>query len=69
MLAEIEEMRLPAGDITRALTSLVRPIKPALLYTWVHRQRLVPVGTNGHGQALFRVGDVLDLMGSASAVA
>lgn len=69
MLAEIEEMRLPAGDITRALTSLVRPIKPALLYTWVHRQRLVPAGTNGHGQALFRVGDVLDLMGSASAVA
>jgi hypothetical protein len=69
MLAEIEEMRLPASDITRALTSLVRPIKPALLYTWVHRRRLVPVGTNAHGHALFRVGDVLDLMGNVPAVA
>ncbi|WP_433519052.1 hypothetical protein ACQP2T_28145 [Nonomuraea sp. CA-143628] len=62
MLAEIEEMRLSAPDICRALTTLVRPIQPALLYTWVKRRRLTPVGLDVHGRALFRVGDVTALM-------
>ncbi|MFI7707618.1 hypothetical protein [Nonomuraea sp. NPDC049480] len=66
MLAEVEEMRLPAVDVARAVTSLARPIKPALLRTWVARRRLVPVGTNAHGKPLFRVGDVLDLMETSS---
>lgn len=62
MLAELQDMQLPAADIARALTSLIRPIAPALLYTWVSRQRLTPCGADRHGRALFRVGDVADLM-------
>lgn len=62
MLAEVEEMRLSAVDVARALTSLDRPIKPALLATWVQRGRLVPVGTDAHGKPLYRVGDVMELM-------
>lgn len=62
MLAEVEELLLPAPDVARALTSLVRPIAPALLYTWVARRRLTPRTTDGRGRALFRVGDVLELM-------
>jgi len=62
MLAEIEEMLLPAGDIARALTTLVRPIQPALLYTWVQRKRLIPAGKDVQGRTLFRVGDVVALL-------
>ncbi|MEV4222378.1 hypothetical protein [Nonomuraea sp. NPDC049725] len=69
MLAEIEELRLPAADIARALTSLVGSITPTLIRTWVHRQRLTPVGLDAHGHTLFRVGDVLDLMDRPQIVA
>ncbi|MDF5755808.1 hypothetical protein [Spongiactinospora sp. TRM90649] len=62
MLASVEDMRLPAGDIARALTSLVRPIDPALIYTWRARGRLAPHGVDARGRALYRVGDVRDLM-------
>lgn len=62
MLAGVEDLLLPAPDVARALTTLVRPIAPALLYTWVARKRLAPRTTDGRSRALFRVGDVLELM-------
>lgn len=62
MLSEVEEMRLSAVEVARALTSLACPIRPALLATWVQRRRLVSVGTNAHGKPLYRVGDVMALM-------
>lgn len=62
MLAAVLDKELPAADIARALTSLVRPIAPALLYTWVKRKKLQPVGSDDRGHALFRLGDVADLM-------
>lgn len=62
MLHALEEYELTAPEVARALTSLIRPIKPALLHTWVARQKLQPVGLNEAGRMLFRVGDVVDLM-------
>lgn len=62
MLRALEERALPAPDIARALTSWIRPIKPALIHTWVSREKLQPVGHDGRGRMLFRVGDVIRLM-------
>lgn len=45
MLAEVEDFELPAPDIARALTTLVRPIAPALLHTWAARGKLSAVPT------------------------
>ncbi|RSN12828.1 hypothetical protein DMB42_11665 [Nonomuraea sp. WAC 01424] len=64
MLDALEDVELAAPAIARALTSLVRPIKPALLHTWVAREKLFPAGRDDAGRALFRVGDVIDLMAS-----
>ncbi|MER6942507.1 hypothetical protein ABT294_00665 [Nonomuraea sp. NPDC000554] len=62
MLQALEERELPAPAIARALTSLIRPIKPALLHTWVARRKLQPSGLDDLDRMLFRVGDVIDLM-------
>ncbi|MET9339258.1 hypothetical protein [Nonomuraea sp. NPDC003804] len=62
MLNSMNDLELPAPVIARALTSLVRPIKPALIHTWVSRKRLTPAGLDRHDRMLFRVGDVVDLM-------
>ncbi|WP_133061536.1 hypothetical protein [Streptosporangium minutum] len=66
MLGAVEDLELPAPDVARALTTLVRPIAPALLYTWVSRKKLIPRTTDARGRALFRVGDVLELMDPTS---
>jgi hypothetical protein len=62
MLDSLNDLELPAPLIARALTSLVRPIKPALIHTWVSRQRLTPAGLDDLDRMVFRVGDVVDLM-------
>jgi hypothetical protein len=64
MLRTLEGRELPASAICRALTSLIRPIKPALLHTWVAREKLWSTGHDDAGRTLFRVGDVIDLMTS-----
>lgn len=45
MLAAVEDVELYAPDIARALTTLVRPIAPALLHTWASRGKLSAVPT------------------------
>lgn len=65
MLASVEDLELPALDVARALTSLARPVSPALIRTWVSRSKLAPVGVDARGRALFRVGDVLELLASS----
>ncbi len=65
LLAEAAELLLPAPDVARALTSLVRPIAPALLHTWVARGKLSARSVDARGRALFRVADVVELMLSA----
>lgn len=67
MLQELEHQQLTAPAIARALTSLVRPIKPALLHTWVAREKLFPAGLDDRGRMLFRVGEVIDLMAASEA--
>lgn len=62
MLRALEERILPVSDIARALTSWIRPIKPALIHTWVARRKLRPAGLDDRGRMLFRVGDVIELM-------
>lgn len=62
MKEALKDRELPAPAIARALTSLIRPIKPALLHTWVARQKLHPTGLDDLERMLFRVGDVMDLM-------
>jgi hypothetical protein len=62
MLDALEDLELTAPAIARALSSLKRPIKPALLHTWVARGRLVPAGADEAGRQLFHVRDVLDLV-------
>ncbi|MFF0864183.1 hypothetical protein ACFYUV_20660 [Nonomuraea sp. NPDC003560] len=62
MLKALEDRQLGAPTIARALTSLIRPIKPALLHTWISRGKLQPTGLDESGRMVFRVGDVIDLM-------
>lgn len=67
MQQALEDWELTAPAIARALTSLIRPIKPALLHTWVARGRLLPSGLDDRRRMLFRVGDVIDLMAASEA--
>ncbi|WP_219520126.1 hypothetical protein [Nonomuraea ceibae] len=67
MLGALEDKTLTAPAIARALTSLIRPIKPALLHTWVARKKLHPAGLDDLGRMLFRVGDVIELMAAGDA--
>ncbi|MER6575806.1 hypothetical protein [Nonomuraea sp. NPDC001023] len=67
MLKALEDLELTAPAIARALTSLKRPIKPALLHTWVARERLFPAGVDDAGRHLFLVRDVLDLIAAGDA--
>lgn len=67
MLKALEDRHLTAPAIARALTSLLKPIKPALLHTWVAREKLWPSGLDDLGRMLFRVGDVIDLIAASEA--
>lgn len=62
MLRAAEDIEAPAADIARAVTSLVRPIKPELIRTWAARDRIRPAGVNQFGRPVYRLGDVLQLM-------
>ncbi|MFB4280833.1 hypothetical protein ACBJ59_36475 [Nonomuraea sp. MTCD27] len=67
MLNALEDRQLTAPAIARALTSLIRPIKPALLHTWISRRKLQPAGLDDLNRMVFRVGDVIDLMAAGEA--
>lgn len=61
LLSEVEEQLAHAQLLGRALSSLGRPVPDATIRSWVARGRLTPRG-HDHQRALYRVGDVLDLL-------
>ena len=52
-----------AGECARALSSLELPITQELIRQWRHRGRLTPRAKDRRGVPLYRVGDVVELMG------
>jgi hypothetical protein len=58
----IEDQLASARDLTTAVSNLVRPISMNTIRSWVLRKRLVEHGQTPEGVALYRVGDVLDLL-------
>lgn len=62
LLEAIEGQLAYGAQLSKALSSLGKPVAEATFRKWVERGRLVAHGENQFGQALYRVGDVLDLM-------
>lgn len=61
-LAAAVNMLATADTISRALTSAGQQVTAANIYTWRNRGRIIPAGTNKAGQALYRIGDVMELV-------
>lgn len=64
LLGVVEDQLATATELARALTSLGRPVDSALVRKWAERGRIVAHGRNRRGHAVYRVGDVLDLVAS-----
>jgi hypothetical protein len=62
MLAALDDQLLTLADVVRAVSSLAEPIPLDTAKSWVHRGRLTGHGRDATGVALYRVGDVLDLL-------
>lgn len=65
LLGAVEGVLATVAELVPAVSTLVRPVPASTIRSWVRRKRLVSVGQR-KGQAVFRVGDVLDLLGEAS---
>jgi hypothetical protein len=62
-LARVVKDRLAtASELTSAVSNLARPISLNTIKSWVRRRRLVEKAQSPDGVALYRVGDVLDLL-------
>ena len=62
MLDQARDVNARAAEISRGLSSFNLPVDRALIRQWVHRGKLVSVGNDPDGHALYRVGDALDLV-------
>lgn len=62
LLAAVEDTLATASEISRALTRLDAPITADSITSYAYRGRLTPHTRNRAGKALYRVGDVLDLI-------
>jgi hypothetical protein len=58
----VEDQLASARELTTAVSNLARPISMNTIRSWVKRKRLVERGQTSDGVALYRVGDVLDLL-------
>lgn len=62
LLAALEDQLAYPALLARGLSNLGRPVEDAKIRQWVLRKRLVSHGADELGRALYRVGDVLDLL-------
>jgi LSD1 subclass zinc finger protein len=62
LLAAAEDTLAGAALIAQALTSLGQPVTPERLRQWAHRGRIVAHGADQRGRALYRVGDVIEVL-------
>lgn len=62
LLAAVEDQLAHIAWLSKALSNLGRPVADPTIRSWVTRGRLVAHGTDAHGRAVYRVGDVLDLI-------
>lgn len=62
LLAAVEDQLAHVALLSKALSNLGRPVADPTIRSWVSRGRLVAHGEDPHGRALYRVGDVLDLI-------
>lgn len=69
LLAFAEDLLETAATISRALTSLDRPVTPDRIRKWAERGRLVPHGVTTRGYPTYRIGDVLDRLAEYAASA
>jgi hypothetical protein len=58
----VKDQLASARELTTAVSNLARPISLNTIRSWVKRKRLVERGQTTDGVALYRVGDVLDLL-------
>jgi hypothetical protein len=63
----IEGQLATARELTSAVSNLARPISMNTIRSWVLRDRLTQRGQTPDGTALYRVGDVLDLLAADAA--
>jgi len=67
LLAQVEDMLLPATELARAIDGLGVEVTPTAIRKWKQRGRLAPHGHNVRGHPLYRVGDVLDVVKGVAA--
>lgn len=61
LLIQAQDILGTAAEISRALTSLGRPVTPAVIRSLAFRGRITSRGVNELRRPLYRVGDVLDV--------
>lgn len=59
---KVEDRLATASELTSAVSNLARPISLNTIKSWVQRKRLTEHSKSPDGVALYRVGDVLDLL-------
>lgn len=62
LVRKVEDQLATASELTSAVSNLVRPISLNTIKSWVQRKRLTEHSKSPDGVALYRVGDVLDLL-------
>jgi hypothetical protein len=62
LVRRVEDQLATASELTSAVSNLVRPISLNTIKSWVRRKRLTEHSKGPDGVALYRVGDVLDLL-------
>lgn len=62
LLKASEDRLVPASELARAVTGLGTPVTGELVRKWASRRRLLAHGHAGT-RPLYRIGDVLDLLG------
>lgn len=62
LLEVVDDRLATATEIARALTSLELPVTSERIRQWAHRERIVSNGHDRLGRALYRIGDVVDLL-------
>ncbi len=62
LLEQAEDRLLPVTEMARAVDGLGVPVNRDTIKSWVRRGQLVSRGATGTAVALYRVGDVLDLV-------
>lgn len=67
LLAAVEDQLAHIALLSKALSNLGRPVADPTIRSWVSRGRLAAHGEDPQGRALYRVGDVIELLAQEAA--